>query len=129
MLTPEQLAKLRTMIDDRYETLSAEIHQDAARSRDETQGELAGPVTDSGDKATADLISDLSSAELDRDLGELRQLEAAREKLAGGSYGICVDCGNEIDFERLFVQPAALRCLDCQRVHERTYTHPPEPKL
>ena len=129
MLTPEQLAKLRTMIDDRYETLSAEIHQDAARSRDETYGELAGPVTDGGDKATADLISDLDSAELDRDLGELRQLEAAREKLAGGSYGICVDCGNEIDFERLLAQPAALRCLDCQRVYERTYTHPPEPKL
>lgn len=129
MLTPEQLAKLRTMIDDRYEALSAEIHQDAARSRDETHGELAGPVTDSGDKATADLISDLDSAELDRDLGELRRLEAAQEKLAGGSYGTCMDCGDEIDFERLLVQPAALRCLDCQRVHERTYTHPPEPKL
>jgi RNA polymerase-binding protein DksA len=129
VLTPEQLAKLRTMIDDRYEALSAEIHQDAARSRDETYGELAGPVTDGGDKATADLISDLDSAELDRDLGELRQIEAAQERLAGGSYGICVDCGGEIDFERLLAQPAALRCLDCQRVHERTYTHPPERKL
>jgi RNA polymerase-binding transcription factor DksA len=129
VLTPEQLAKLRTMIDDRYEALSAEIHQDAARSRDETYGELAGPVTDGGDKATADLISDLDSAELDRDLAELRQFEAAREKLAGGSYGICVDCGEKIDFERLLTQPAALRCVDCQQVHERTYTHPPEPKL
>jgi len=129
VLTPEQLAKLRTMIDERCEALSAEIHQDAAHSRDETHGELAGPVTDSGDKATADLISDLDNAELDRDLGELRELEVARGKLAGGSYGICVDCGDEINFERLLVQPGALRCLDCQRVHERTYTHPPEPKL
>ena len=129
MLTPEQLERLRAKIDERCEALSAEIHRDAARSRDETYGELAGPVTDGGDKATADLISDLSSAELDRDLGELRRLEAAQERLAGGSYGICVDCGREIAFERLLAQPAALRCLDCQRVYERTYTHPPEPTL
>ena len=129
MLTPEQLARLRAKIDERCEALSAEIHRDAARSRDETYGELAGPVTDGGDKATADLISDLSSAELDRDLGELRRLEAAQERLAGGSYGICVDCAGEIDFERLLAQPAALRCFDCQRVYERTYTHPPEPTL
>ena len=129
MLTPEQLARLRTMIDDRYEALSAEIHQDAARSRDESYGELAGPVADSGDEATADLISDLDSAELNRDLGEFRQLEAAQKRLADGSYGPCVDCGSEIAFERLLVQPAALRCLDCQRIHERTHAHPPESKL
>lgn len=129
MLTPDQLARLRAKIDERHEALSLEIHRDAARSRDETYGELAGPVTDGGDKATADLISDLDSAELDRDVGELRQIEAAQERLAGGSYGICVDCGGEIDFERLLAQPAALRCVDCQRVHERAYAHPPVPKL
>jgi RNA polymerase-binding transcription factor DksA len=117
------------MIKERYEALSAEIHGDAARSHDETYGELAGPVTDAGDKATADLISDLNNAELDRDLGELRKLDVARERLAGGNYGICVDCDGEIDFERLLAQLAALRCFDCQRVHERTYAHTPEPKL
>lgn len=129
MLTPEQLARLRAMIEDRYEALSAEIHRDAARSREETFGELAGPVTDGGDKATADLISDIDSAELHRDLDEFRQLEAAQDRLAGGSYGICIDCGGEIAFERLLAQPAALRCVDCQRVHEKTYIHPSEPKL
>ena len=86
MLTPEQLARLRAMIDERCEALSTEIHHDADRSRDETYGELAGPVTDEGDKATADLISDLDSAELDRDLGELRQLEAAQEAGAAPDF-------------------------------------------
>jgi len=129
VLTAEQLARLRTMIDDRYEALSAEIHQDAARSRDETYGELAGPVTDSGDEATADLISDLDSAELNRDLDEFRQFEAAQERLADGSYGPCVDCGGEIAFERLLVQPAALRCLDCQRIYEKTHARSTGSKL
>jgi RNA polymerase-binding transcription factor DksA len=129
VLTPEQLARLRARIDERCEALSAEIHQDAARSRDETYGELAGPVTDAGDKATADLLSDIDSAELNRDLDEFRQLEAAQERLARGTYGSCIDCGGDIDFERLLAQPTALRCFDCQSIHERTYTHPPVPRL
>lgn len=129
MLTPEQLGRLRALIDARCEALSAEVHGDAARSRDETYGELAGTVADGGDKASADLMSDLDSAELDRDLDELRQLEAAQERLAGGSYGSCVDCGEEIAFERLLAQPAALRCVGCQRLYEKTYSSPPTPNL
>lgn len=129
MLTPEQLGKLRAMIDERHEALESEIHRDAARSRDEPYGLLAGEVTDAGDEATADLISDLENAELSRDLQELRALVTALERLAGGSYGSCADCGGEIAFERLLAQLTALRCFDCQRVHERTHAHAAEPKL
>jgi RNA polymerase-binding transcription factor DksA len=39
----------------------------------------------------------------------------------GASYGRCADCGLEIPFERLKAEPAALRCIDCQRVHEHTH--------
>lgn len=129
MLTPEQVGRLRALIDGRCEALSAEVHRDAARWRDETYGELTGAVADGGDKASADLLSDLDSAELNRDLDELRQLEAAQERLVDGSYGLCVDCGCEIDFERLLVQPAALRCVGCQAVHERIYAHASGAKL
>lgn len=129
MLTAEQLATLRAMIDERCAALTAEIHGDAARLREETYAALAGPVTDSGDKSAADLLSDLEGAELTRDLEELRRLEAAQERLASGSYGVCVDCGREIGFERLRAQPAALRCVDCQQVYERTYSNPPAPRL
>lgn len=129
MLTNEQVEKLRTIIDARVEALSAEVHRDAARSRDESFGELAGAVGDSGDKAVADLISDLDNAELDRDLNELRGLEAAQERLVQGSYGTCADCGGEIAFDRLLARPGALRCVDCQQVYEKTYAQPPAPKL
>ena len=129
MLTPEQLGRLRAMIDERHEALASEIHRDATRSRDEPYGLLAGEVTDVGDKATADLISDLDNAELSRDLEELRALETAQERLDGGSFGSCLDCGGEIEFERLLAQPTALRCFDCQRVHEKTHAHASEAKL
>lgn len=128
-LTPEQLAKLQGMINERREALEGELHQDAAHARDEVYSALAGPVTDTGDEAVADLLSDIDNAELSRDLRELREFEAAQARLADGSFGTCVDCGREIDFERLCAYPAAQRCFDCQRVHEKTYAHAAEPKL
>jgi len=40
------------------------------------------------------------------------------------------DCKRGTDsVARLFAYPMALRCFDCQRVHEKTFAHPPELKL
>lgn len=128
-LTVKQRAELKRIIEDRYEKLAAEIRQEVKQSRDETFSAVAGPVTDTGDEAVADLLSDLDTAEVSRDLTELRELEAARTRLAAGAYGKCESCGREIAYERLLAAPAATRCLDCQAVHERTYAHPGEPKL
>lgn len=33
--------------------------------------------------------------------------------------GICLDCGEEISPDRLEANPAAIRCIDCQRKKER----------
>jgi RNA polymerase-binding protein DksA len=128
-LTRRQLNELESLIRERRETLGAEIQGEVSRSREESIGELAGPVTDSADQATADLLSDIDNAEVTRDLVEIRELEAAQERLAAGRYGTCAGCGAEIDFERLRASPTALRCIACQRVHEKTYAHPAEPKL
>lgn len=128
-LTSKQRAELERAIRARKDSLLAEIRDEVGRARDETFGALAGPVTDTGDAASADLLSDLGTAEVTRDLGEIRALEYALARLAQGAYGICVDCRREIDIERLRAQPAAFRCFDCQAVHEKTYTHPAEPTL
>ncbi|TAK40293.1 MAG: TraR/DksA family transcriptional regulator [Betaproteobacteria bacterium] len=128
-LTAQQLEELRRAIETRHAALLEEIRGDVGRARDESYGELAGPVTDPADEASADLIADVDQAEVTRDLGEARALEAAQARLAKGGYGLCTDCGSEIAFERLRVNPVATRCVDCQRVHEKTYAHPAEPRL
>ena len=128
-LTPEQRGALVRLIDERRAKLAAELREEVRRARDETFGAVAGPVTDTGDEAVADLLSDLDAAEVSRDLQELRDLEAAQARLADGTYGACVDCGRDIELERLIALPAAARCLACQERHERTYAHPGEPTL
>jgi RNA polymerase-binding transcription factor DksA len=126
-LSRAQLQVLELALEDRRRTLDAELRRDAERARAESYSETAGPVTDLGDEALADLIADLDNADLTRDLNELRAIDAALVRMGNGkSYGRCAECGVEIPFERLKAEPAARRCFDCQSVHERTYAGTPK---
>jgi len=128
-LTPQQQQELRQRILDRRRQLAAELRGDAARSRAEQYGTLAGSTHDSGDESVADLLVDVGQAELNRDLAELRDLEVARMRIDGGTYGTCTDCGAEIGYDRLHANPAAIRCLACQTRHEKTHGGRGTPKL
>ena len=128
-LTREQSIELGAVIEQRRRALLAEIRDDVARARGEAFGEVAGPAPDAGDQSVADLIADLGQAEVGRDLDELRAIEAARGRLSEGKYGICVQCGSEIDYARLRASPAAIRCIDCQRAHEKAHGPGPGPTL
>jgi RNA polymerase-binding transcription factor len=50
---------------------------------------------------------------LEHSRAELRALDAAAERLAAGTYGTCVRCGQPIAAERLDALPAATRCIRC----------------
>ena len=47
---------------------------------------------------------------------------AAQQRLDAGTYGICIDCGRQIDNERLEARPQVDRCLPCQEQAERRTT-------
>ena len=128
-LTTQQYQTLRAGIEKRRAQLLDELREDAARVRADRFEDLAGAAPDRGDESVATLIADLGHADLGRDLSELRALEAAHARLADGRYGICADCGGDIGFERLRANPAALRCVDCQRLHEKTYATGPGSSL
>lgn len=44
---------------------------------------------------------------------EIRKTEAALDRVAGGSYGACCRCGEEIEAERLAADPATPFCAEC----------------
>lgn len=46
-------------------------------------------------------------------------IDAALARIAGGEYGVCVDCGTDIDPKRLQALPFALLCTDCATRRER----------
>jgi len=128
-LTQQQSNELGKMINERRNALLAELREDAQRAREQPYAEHAGTAPDSGDESVATLIADLEQADLTRDLDEFRALEAARERIKGGDYGVCIDCGSDVGFERLKAFPAALRCIQCQERHEKTFGGEPKPSL
>lgn len=76
-------------------------------------------VLDQKDEADEKAMGDVASAEVERDLAELRAVQAALKRLDEGRWGQCQDCEEPIDPRRLEVQPAALRCAACQAARER----------
>ena len=129
-LSPNQVAALRAALDQRQELLLGEVRAALEHSENQQYIELIDRVpADIGDQSVGDMLADLNLAIIDRHIEEVRAIDAARLRLRQGSYGICIDCGQELELARLSAYPTALRCVPCQEQHERTYAHPGTPKL
>lgn len=128
-LSDKQIERLKGQIMARRRELAGEIRAALVRSDDQHHRDLAGMVADIGDASVADMIVDLGTAIADRHVQELRELEAARSRIADGTFGLCADCGGEIPFARLEALVTALRCVRCQEQREKTHAHGETPKL
>jgi RNA polymerase-binding protein DksA len=116
--TPAQLTTLRESLNRRLVELRAEV-QAAQHARLQSGDAGTHEVADRKDEAAQRQVEGLDSAQEQRDIDELAQVESALQRLAAGSYGNCADCGDAIAPERLRVQPAAQRCAACQVAYER----------
>ncbi|MDP3833657.1 MAG: TraR/DksA C4-type zinc finger protein [Hydrogenophaga sp.] len=102
-----QLTQMRTEVLDRLRTQRGGVLSRAdasAQARD----------TESDDWAKADTERDLAYALEERESAELIAIDAALQRVADGSYGLCVDCGTPIATARLHANPTAMRCVACQ---------------
>lgn len=124
MMTQAQLDELKHALDRRHAELRREIQAELLRADASRYADLAGQVHDRGDEAMADLLMDVDLASVNRHVQEVREIEAAWQRMDAGHYGKCIDCGAQIGPERLAVQPAAMRCIVCQARHEEALTTP-----
>lgn len=99
--------------------LRGEISAALRQSGEEEAIRLANHLEDTDDEAVADLETAIEIAALERDVKELREMEAATARLKRSDFGLCADCGEAIAFERLLATPAATRCVPCQARRER----------
>ncbi len=120
------IQKYRHRLNERREQLQAEIESGSAEQAAERSTDLAGEVHDEADQSVGSERSEVRNAMIGRDIGEVRSIEAALNRIDAGQYGYCIACGDEIDAARLDVQPSAIRCAACQTRHERSLsTHAP----
>lgn len=103
----EQLQTLRS-------ELIAQLRAQRGGKIGRAEAAAAARETDSDDWAQADAERDLGFALEERESAELIAIDEALRRVADGSYGLCIDCGESIATARLHANPVALRCLACQ---------------
>ena len=119
--TDEQLAQIKTAMQKRYMELQEEIRRELAHANN-------GRSIDLGE-SLSDIPDDIDTALVDRQINEMRELEISLKYLMELELGDCIDCGNEIGFERLLAYPSAQRCIECQQRYEKAYPHESTPTL
>ena len=105
-----RLTELKQELDRSLTTLDAE---DAGRS-----GELSHLDNHPADVADELFDGDRQAAVMENAARQRAEVEAALQRVADGTYGRCVDCGRQLDDERLDARPEAARCLEDQQRHE-----------
>lgn len=128
-LTEIQLAGLRKQLENQRKQLRADIREELLSSDNEQYGSLAGQVHDAGEESVADLLVDVNVATVSRHISELREVEAALQRIHMGAYGSCDDCGDDIPLKRLQVSPMAQRCVEHQELHDKQYAGEKKPSL
>ncbi len=115
-LDQEQLALLKSMLEQRRAALAAQGDAGQAGARDLAVEEVE---TSPADKATVRLLNDLALEAAGHNAAQMLVLKRALARIDDGSYGQCEECGNPIGFSRLQARPEARLCIACQTRAEK----------
>lgn len=55
-----------------------------------------------------------------RDKEKLIKIDNAFKKIGDGSFGVCIECGEDVGEKRLLANPAAHTCISCAEILELT---------
>ncbi len=126
----EEFDKIIRKLRDRQQALLEEVRDEFDQRDNQQLIELMGREPgDSGDVSLADALADMNILRADRQIHELRDIDAAFARMKAGDFGICTDCGAEIPAPRLLAYPTAKRCMACQQRREQLFAQEEQPKL
>jgi DnaK suppressor protein len=129
-LTPSQIDQLVTELKKDYQTLLAEVRGELENTGDQHRIDLLNSEPgDAGDESMANALSDFNVAVVDRQINEMRDIEATLQRIKDKAFGVCIDCGDDLAFNRLQAYPTAKRCIVCQEKREREYAQEGHPKM
>jgi len=120
----ERQERLREILREEKRRLWQELRSEIFRDQEKLHSEYDIPQ-DIGEQSMLDVLSDTGLAVADILRERLTRMEEAERKLEEGTFGMCEDCGVEIEEERLRVIPYAVRCVRCQERSEGP-SYPPE---
>jgi DnaK suppressor protein len=110
-MTKAELEQFRINLMSKQAELTGSL-----RHRDEIAIEKAPDALDEVQQAGE---RELAIRNLDRDSAMLRQMNKALARIADGSYGVCLNCEEDISAKRVAAVPWAAFCIRCQEQADR----------
>jgi len=108
----EKIQEIRAKLLRQREALLNE----AETALNELPGQTIFP--DLGDQATAETDRNFMLRLRGREQRLLKKIDEAIDRIESGTFGICDDCGNEIDVKRLEARPVTTMCIECKTLQE-----------
>lgn len=81
-------------------------------------GQKIDSAMDSADMSSQDVDQGIDYSLLEMKYVQYKEIADAFRKLQSGAYGLCEECGQEIDLKRLEVSPLARYCIPCKTSKE-----------
>lgn len=113
-IPPLQLEALEARLRVYRRDLLASIHSHLGVTDEAPELALINHFAERGSGTGAGLPENIDVDQLGYELAELRDIDAALERINTGHYGACAYCRAPIALERLRAHPTARNCLQCQ---------------
>jgi DnaK suppressor protein len=110
----DQLAHFQLILSNWKRDLMEEVDRTVSHMKDE-----AANFPDPNDRATQEEEFSLELRTRDRERKLIRKIDEALKRIEDGSYGYCLETGEEIGIKRLEARPVATLSLEAQERRER----------
>ncbi|MDY0331202.1 MAG: TraR/DksA family transcriptional regulator [Thiomonas sp.] len=119
-------AELRNTLREKLQQRRAQMVADLRDESISDEGTLAvrSHREETDDEAVVEAMDAVEIASTARDASELAAIDSALQRLDTPDFGICIDCGADIEPARLLAEPTVLRCAACQQRFEHQHHTP-----
>ena len=117
-LTAKRSEHLKKILYRKRAEVVKELEQQMGRKLTMEAGQKIDSAMDSGDMSLQDMDQGIDYSLLEMKYEQYKDIADAFRKLQNGTYGLCEECGQEIDIKRLEVNPLARYCITCKQHKE-----------
>jgi len=111
----KELEKYRRLLQEKRTLLLAEL----AKSRNAEEETTEESTQDIADKAVSSYTREFLYSFNDTERSTLQQIDQALSRIGDGSYGLCLNCGSQMNEKRLTAIPWSRHCVECQELAEK----------
>lgn len=109
----ESKKQLSTVMDEKYSQVSLSLAKsEIIKKVNLTHKNIA-------DNATIDQFQELAIQLSEKEISDFKEIEQALQRLNDGTYGRCLECEEDINWQRLVAIPETAFCRECKKALEK----------